>query len=276
MGLVLTGLILVTVVLVKFTEGGWITLIVTAAIIGVALLIRRHYNETGKLLRRLDVLFTSNLPVKTTKGAAGPEGEPPSDANTAVLLVSGFNGLGLHTLFNVLRVFRKHFTNFVFIQVGVVDAGQFKGVQEIDHLKASAAADVKRYVDYMRAHGFYAEGIYNVGTDVVEEVTTLAKQVVARYPHSVVFTGQLIFPGDTIATRLLHNYMSFAIQRQLYYEGVPVLVHADPDVALTANASFRPSMSVSLLPCGSLRMSAFSGAYTMIAACRDGRPRSHD
>jgi amino acid transporter len=223
-GLLLTGLILVTVVLVKFAEGGWITLIVTTAIVGVALLIRRHYNETSKMLRRLDVLFTSNLPVKTAKGVAGPEGEPPSDANTAVLLVSGFNGLGLHTLFNVLRVFRKHFTNFVFIQVGVVDAGRFKGVQEIDHLKASAAADVKRYVDYMRAHGFYAEGVYSVGTDVVEEVTTLARQVVGRYPHSVVFTGQLIFPGDTIATRLLHNYMSFAIQRQLYYEGVPVLV----------------------------------------------------
>ena len=52
----------------------------------------------------------------------------------------------------------------------------------------------------------------------------LAKQVIGRYPHSVVFTGQLIFPGDTFATRLLHNYMSFAIQRQLYYEGIPVLV----------------------------------------------------
>jgi hypothetical protein len=76
----------------------------------------------------------------------------------------------------------------------------------------------------MRAHGFHAEGACNVGTDVVEEVTTLSKQVAGRYPHSVVFTGQLIFPGDTIATRLLHNYMSFAIQRHLYYEGIPVLV----------------------------------------------------
>jgi amino acid transporter len=224
LGLALTASILVTTVLVKFGEGGWLTIVVTAAIVGIALCIKRHYNETSKLLRRLDVLFTSNLPVKTARGTAGPEGEPPSDANTAVLLVSGFNGLGLHTLFNVLRVFRKHFTNFVFIQVGVVDAGQFKGAQEIEHLKTSAAADVKRYVDYMRAHGFHAEGVRNVGTDVVEEVTTLSKQVVGRYPHSVVFTGQLIFPGDTIATRLLHNYMSFAIQRRLYYEGIPVLV----------------------------------------------------
>ena len=223
-GLTLTGLILVTVVIMKFDEGGWITLLVTAGVVVISLLIKRHYNETGKLLRRLDVLFTSNLPVKSARGTTGPEGEPASDANTAVLLVSGFNGLGLHTLFNILRIFRKHFNNFVFIQVGVVDAGQFKGTEEIANLRASAAADVLRYVDFMHAHGFHAEGIYNVGTDVVEEVTTLARQTTSRYPHSVVFTGQLIFPGDTIATRLLHNYMSFAIQRRLYYEGIPVLV----------------------------------------------------
>ncbi len=141
-----------------------------------------------------------------------------------MLLVSGFNGLGLHTLFNILRIFRRHFTNFVFIQVGVVDAGKFKGAQEIEHLGASVAADVQRYVDYMRGNGFYAESIYTVGTDVVSEVTTLAKEVVGQYPHAVVFTGQLIFPGDTIATRVLHNYMSFAIQRRLYYESIPVLV----------------------------------------------------
>jgi amino acid transporter len=224
LGLGLTASILVTTVLIKFKEGGWVTLVVTAAIVGVALLIKRHYNETGKLLRRLDVLFTSNLPVKSAGGAVGPQGDPPPDANTAVLLVSGFNGLGLHTLFNILRIFRKHFTNFAFIQVGVIDAGRFKGTEEIQNLKASAAADVQRYVDFMHAHGFYAEGIYSVGTDVVEGVADLARQVTSRYPHSVIFTGQLIFPGDTFATRLLHNYMSFAIQRRLYYEGIPVLV----------------------------------------------------
>ena len=127
---------------------------------------------------------------------------------------------------------------------------------------------MQRYVDYMRAHGFYAEGIYNVGTDVVEEVTTLAKQVVGRYPHSVVFTGQLIFPGDTIATRLLHNYMSFAIQRQLYYEGIPVLVHADPDVASTA----MPPWYGSLCPlCAS---SAFGYTYGLCPRAGPGMTRT--
>jgi hypothetical protein len=52
----------------------------------------------------------------------------------------------------------------------------------------------------------------------------MARQTVECYAHSVVFTGQLVFPGDTLATRVLHNHMSFAIQKQLYYEGIPVLV----------------------------------------------------
>lgn len=224
LGLTLTACILVTTLIVKFTEGGWLTILVTTGIVGMALGIKRHYNETNKLLRRLDVLFTANLPVRSGDGARAPATEAPSDANTAVLLVSGFNGLGLHTLFNILRIFRKHFNNFVFLQVGVIDAGRFKGAEEIEHLEASVGRDVNRYVDFMHAHGFYAESAYRIGTDVVEEAMTLARSVTIRYPRSVVFTGQLIFPGDTMTTRLLHNYMSFAIQRRLYYEGIPVLV----------------------------------------------------
>jgi hypothetical protein len=224
-GLTLTVLILATTIIVKFFEGGWMTLLVTTALVLVAILIKRHYNATGRLLRRLDALFTSNLPVRSTgDDHAVPAGAAPPDASTAIILVSGFNGLGLHTLFNILRIFRGHFSHFVFIQIGVIDAGQFKGSQEIDNLRASVTADVDRYVQYMRAHGYHAEGHFSIGTDVVEEVADIARQIVQCYPHSVVFTGQLVFPGDTFSTRILHNHMSFAIQKKLYYEGIPVLV----------------------------------------------------
>ncbi len=222
-GLVMTGLILVTVIIMKWGEGGWKTIAVTTALVVGAILIKRHYNATGKVLRKLDVLFTSNLPVKSA-GKAIPVGSAPSDASTAIMLVGGFNGLGLHTLFNILRIFRGHFTNFVFIQIGVIDAGRFKGSEELENLKASVAADVDRYVQYMHSHGYHAEGHFSLGTDVVQEVAGMARQISQCYPHSVVFTGQLVFPGDTMTTRVLHNHMSFAIQKQLYYEGIPVLV----------------------------------------------------
>jgi len=45
---------------------------------------------------------------------------PPCDFNarTAVFLVNGFNGLGLHTLLAVVRMFPKVYQNFVFLQSG--------------------------------------------------------------------------------------------------------------------------------------------------------------
>ncbi len=224
-GLAATTIILAGITILRWRDGGWVTLGLILVAVFVAVLIRRHYTRTAQLLTRLDTLFTSNLPVKSTGDAKrAPEEPPPSDTNTAAILVNGFNGLGLHTLFNVLRIFRGHFKNFVFIQVGVVDAGRFKGVDEIEDLKKSVQADVDRYVEYMRAHGYHADSRYSIGTDAVHQVTSLARQIVQSYPHSVIFTGQLVFPGDPIATRLLHNHMSFAIQKQLYHEGIPVLV----------------------------------------------------
>ena len=50
---------------------------------------------------------------------------------TAVLLVNGFNGLGMIALSNIFELFGGIFKNFVFIQIGVIDAGVFKGVDEI-------------------------------------------------------------------------------------------------------------------------------------------------
>ena len=54
---------------------------------------------------------------------------------TAVLLVNGFNGLGIHTLLNVIRLFEGASRTIVFVQIGVVDVGNFKGPAEVDSLK---------------------------------------------------------------------------------------------------------------------------------------------
>ena len=59
-------------------------------------------------------------------------------AKTAVLMVNGFNGLGLHTLFNVIRFFGSEFKNFVFIEIGIIDAGNFKGSDEMENLKKNS------------------------------------------------------------------------------------------------------------------------------------------
>lgn len=54
-GLVLTVLILVSVILVKFSEGGWVTLLIIGSFVGVVVIIRRHYDSVSVLIQELNV-----------------------------------------------------------------------------------------------------------------------------------------------------------------------------------------------------------------------------
>jgi len=131
-GLIMTAFILVTMVVLKFFDGGWVTILITASLVVVAFGIRKHYKQTLLMLKRLNAL------VKTASDDIARNGAPSTkfddQAKTAVVLVNGFNGLGLHTLMGVVKNFGKEFRNFIFIQVGVIDAENFKGVEEIQHL----------------------------------------------------------------------------------------------------------------------------------------------
>lgn len=226
-GLVLTAFILISIIVVKFTEGGWITLVVTGTLILIVVGIRRHYENTAKLLKRLDALVmaagyssSEEIPGITKK----EKGEFDPEAKTAVLLVNGFNGMGLHTLFNIFRLFGDSFKNFVFVQIGIIDAGNFKGIAELDHLQAHAKSEIERYVKFVEQHGYHAEGMFALGTDVVEETSKLAPKITEKYPQAVFFGGQIVFPKETFLTRLLHNYTVFSMQRKFYHEGIPVVI----------------------------------------------------
>src|SRR5206468_3740504 len=149
---------------------------------------------------------------------------PDPAAKTTVILVNGFNDLDLHTLLNVNRSFDGVFKNFLFVQAGVLDAGNFKGVDEVNRLEANLQHEGNRYVEYMRSHGCYAESIYSVGTEVVDQVMKLTAQISERFPQAVFFGGQLVFPEESFLSRWLHNYVVFALQRRYYRQGIPFLI----------------------------------------------------
>lgn len=226
-GLVLCVSILVSVTLVKFNEGGWLTLLVTGTLIAAVSLIRRHYRNTARLLRSLDSLVAA-------AGCESPDIIPgqhpvfaaPMDrqARTAVLLVNGFNGMGLHTLYSIFRMFGDSFRNFIFVQVGMVDVGIFKGPADIEKLEEKVREDLARYVAYVKAHGYWAESVPCLGTDVVDEVTRAAAKLRERFPQSVIFGGRLVFPQDSLLSRWLHNYVIFSVQKNFYYQGIPFFV----------------------------------------------------
>ena len=220
-GLVLTTVILVSVVVLKFNEGGWITLFVTGSLIVLAVFIKRHYLEVAKMLHRLNTLVHAAA-VSPTVSEVPVAFDP--HARTAVILVGGFNGLGLHTLFNVTRFFGKEFKNFIFVQIGVFDAGNFKGAAEVVNLDAQVKKDLARYVEFMQRQGHFAEGMAYMGVDILEEADKVVALVSKRFPHAVIFGGQLVFPKESIWTRWLHNDTAFSLQRKFYQSGIPFVV----------------------------------------------------
>jgi glycerol uptake facilitator-like aquaporin len=55
-GFVVCAGILAVTTIEKFTEGGWITLIITSLVIAIGLAIRRHYDEMAASVSRADQL----------------------------------------------------------------------------------------------------------------------------------------------------------------------------------------------------------------------------
>jgi amino acid transporter len=225
-GLALTLFILLMLSVTKFHQGGWITLFITGLLVGVAFWVRRHYRGVIRDLTRLDDL--ARLFDKDPAGHVAPaeDAREPFDpkAKTAVVLVNGFNGLGVHTLLTVYRMFPGVFRNYVFICAGSVDTGTFKGSVEIERLREHIEKEAGRYVNRMRQLGFHSEAVTQIGTDVIETLSELAETVSQRYPQSVFFGGQLVFAEDTWTLRVLHNYVVFALQRRLFRQGVPFLI----------------------------------------------------
>ncbi|MBF0532059.1 MAG: APC family permease [Candidatus Omnitrophica bacterium] len=223
-GLLASAFILVSVTVVKFEEGGWITLVVTGSLVGLAFFIKSQYKETLKLLKRLDTLVHSADLSVSERESAGNEIKLNPRAKTAVIMVNGFNGLGLHTLFNVIRYFGNEFQNFVFVEIGILDAGNFKGVHQVSALEEKVKHDVSRYVQFMRRQGYYAEGVTHVATDLIAEIDKLGAEIFQKFPNAVFFGGQLVFVNETIFTRWLHNFTVFEMQRRFYGQGIPFMI----------------------------------------------------
>jgi amino acid transporter len=218
-GLLLCLTILAVTTYEKFEEGGWLTLLITSVFIASCYLIRSHYMKVRNSVKRLEEVI-EDLP------AAAPYNEQPADPKemTAVLLVSGFNGFGIHTLLSIVRSFPNLYKNYMFVQVAEIDSGSFKGVQEVEALKESVRHGLEKYVKISRKHGFPADYRMEVATDVVEAATQLCESIVREFPRATVFTGKLVFRNERFFSRLLHNETAFAIQRRLQWDGITTVI----------------------------------------------------
>lgn len=218
-GLLLCLTILVITVYEKFGEGGWLTLLITGVCIALCYFIRRHYVRVRESVRHLEEML-EEMP------ATEPYNNEPVDPKkpTAVLLVSGFNGFGLHTLLSIVRSFPGFYKNYLFVSVAEIDSGTFKGAEEVDALKASVREGLEKYVKVTRKHGFPADYRMDVATDVVDAATELCKSIAQEFPRATFFTGKLIFEKEKLFQRILHNETASAIQRRLQWEGITTVI----------------------------------------------------
>ena len=221
LGLSFTGTILAVTIVLKFAEGGWVTVLVTSLFIALCYVVRYHYDKVRGALKRLDDTLI-NLPFRPDLKTPVPAKH--ADAPTAVLIVRDFEGLAIHSLLSIGRLFPNHFKNIVFVSVGLIDSGRFKGRDEIDNLRRLKEDDLKSFVDYANCLGWYAEYRYSLGIDVIDELEELSKSVVKEFPRSVFFAGKLVFEQENLFTRLLHNHTPFTLEQKLQFAGLEMMI----------------------------------------------------
>jgi hypothetical protein len=188
-------------------------------VVGLCYMIRAHYLRVRAGVRKLEEML-SGIPVTEPYN-----NDPPAPGDmTAILLVSGFNGFGLHTLLSIVRNFPNVYKNYIFISVAEIDSGTFKGIAEVEALKESVKNDLLKYVKVTRQHGFPADYRMEIATDVIETAAELAGKTANEFPRSTVFTGKLVFRHDHPFQKILHNETAYAIQRRLQWEGTTTVI----------------------------------------------------
>ncbi|HTP65814.1 MAG TPA: APC family permease [Geobacteraceae bacterium] len=218
-GLVLCVTILIITTIEKFTEGGWMTVLITSAVIACCYMIKGHYVKVRKGMAQLDeTLLDFPITHELNKNPLNRNDQ------TAIQLVSAYSGFGVHTLLSIVTTFPKLYKNIIFVSVAVIDSGSFKGAEEIKALEESVCKSLEKYVDLARRLGFAADYRMEVATDVMDSAVKQCRDINREYPRSTVFTGQLTFRLEKFYHKMLHNETAFAIQRRLQWEGITSVI----------------------------------------------------
>jgi len=220
-GLLMCLCILFVTLFEKFADGGWMTVLITAATIALSFVIHRHYKNVSVGFKALDnILDAAPLSDQAALDAAPINKSEP----TAILTVQGYSGFGIHQLLSIQRLMPGYIKNYVFISAAVLDSGNFKGSEEIGRLESETRANLEKYTRWCRQQGLIADFRMAIGTEAVETLEKLCLDVSKEFPRSIVFTGKLIFAREQWYQRLLHNETATALQNRLQFAGLQTIV----------------------------------------------------
>ncbi len=218
-GFVICVTILLVTIWQEFDRGGSIALIVTGLLTALCLIIHGHYRLVSKKLHTLYAEL-GNQPRSTTP----PKTPFDVKAQTAVVLVGNYGGLGIHTALNVFRVFPGVYKNLVFISVGVVDSGAFKGQDTLDRLRDRTRENLQRYIEMANALGVPSTAHMVIGTDAVDEAEELCLHMTKKYKRVTFFAGKIIFQRERWYHWLLHNNTANSLQKRLHWVGQTMVI----------------------------------------------------
>jgi amino acid transporter len=228
-GFTLTSFILISVVIVKFGDGGWVTLVITGLLVFLVVNIKRHYYKTKLRLQKLRLTAYSQLEeaLEHIPENERHEGKVKFDPNknTAIILVSGFGGTGLYTFLRINENFKGIYKNFIFIRIGIINSKIYRGSEEMEHFKTSVKEDGQKYAKIANQFGFYGKSIWTIGTDPVNEVYWIVKKIIPKLSGSTFFGGQLVFSKTFYLSKLLHNHTIFSIQKRFFKFGIPIVIY---------------------------------------------------
>jgi len=227
-GFILTSFILISVTIIKFRQGGWITLVITGLFILLAINIKKHYYGTTTRLQKLRLKAYADLKTALAKIPCDERNQESVAFNpvekTAIILVSGFGGTGLYTFLRINESFTGIYKNFVFIRIGILNSKIYRGSVELEHFKTSVKEDGQKYVKIANQFGFYSKSIWTIGTDPVSEVYSIVKRMMPKLSNPTFFGGQLVFSKAFYLSQLLHNHTIFSIQKRFFKFGIPIVI----------------------------------------------------
>jgi hypothetical protein len=219
LGLLVTGSILLVTLVEKFTEGGWMTVVITGVVIAFCLINHAHYSLVRRKIRAAD---------EALGWIAYPEvPDPPlldPDGHTAVFVVGSSRSGGIYALEWVRREFPGEFRNCLFMNVRTVDARSYGGGEDLERLRQQANEALTYFVNYCHHAGLAAKAYLSFGTDPIEELTKLAEKIYQEFPHSIFFTSKLIFEHDNWYIRQLHSEAALTMLRRLHLRNMPMVI----------------------------------------------------
>ena len=218
LGLTVTAGILIITTVEKFTEGGYLTLLITGIVIGFCILNHAHYAKIKRKLRDADERLPQEYPV--TKNALTIDPKEP----TAVFVVGSCRSGGIYALDWVRREFPNHFRNFIFMNVRTVDAVSFGGPEALESVRRDADKTLDYLINFCNNRGLAAQAYLSFGTDPIQELTKLSEAIRSEFPHSIFFTSKLIFEHDNWYIRQLHSEAALTLLRRLHMRNMPMIV----------------------------------------------------